>query len=226
MYKTNKRNIFKIILLMITIISLYPLSKADTLPYYINSLRRYGIGYTSVQSPIQLKNAPNGETVVETVNFDFKTGATSCLINKERCSQEEVFAAFSQSKKLAFLTTMDESDSWVFVCFNQSQLPVCGWVEENLNNKFYGWMDFFDTWGKKYGLYLFKDVQKSDKILYAAPVKQTNTTGSLEFPKYISPWLVRGNWVLVKVHDFDNKMKTGWLNFRGNDGKLRVFVKF
>ena len=200
-------------------------ANADVLPYYINSLRRYGIGYTQVQSPLTLRDTPKGD-IIETLNFDYNTGETTCLINKGRCSQDEVFAAFSQSKKLAFLTTMDESDKNVYVCFNQSENPICGWVETNLNNKLYGWIDFFDVWGKKYGLYLFKDIQKGDKLLYSAPVRQINTTGVLEFPKYISPWLVRGNWILVKVHDFNNQMKTGWLNFRGNDGKLRLFVKF
>ena len=220
-----KNNIFKIIFALVLFFGLYSSARADVLPYYINSLRRYGIGYTQVQSPLTMRNAPNGD-IIETLNFDFKTGETTCLINKQRCSQDEVFAVFSQSKKLAFLTALDESQDYSYVCFNQTEMPICGWVEENSSNKFFGWADFFGTWGKKYGLYLFKDVQKTNKFLYSAPVKQTNSTGVLEFPKYISPWLVRGNWVLVKVHDFNNQMKTGWLNYRGNDGKLKVFVKF
>ena len=220
------KNIIKIaILLFITCTNLLISADADVLPYYINSLRRYGIGYTQVQSPVNIRNAPNGD-IIETLNFDFKTGETTCLVNNKRCSQDEVFSVFKQEKKLAFLTTMDEGQNHSYVCFNQTEAPICGWVEENSNNKFYGWVDFFEYWGKKYGIYLFKDVQKTDRFLYSAPVKQTNTTGVLEFPKYIAPWLVRGNWVLVKVHDFNNQMKTGWLNFRGNDGKLRVFVKF
>ena len=63
-------------------------------------------------------------------------------------------------------------------------------------------------------------------MLFGAPVKQTNTIGSLEMPKLIVPWLIRGNWILVKVTDFQNQMKTGWINFRGDDGKLKLFVKF
>ena len=200
---------------------------ADVLPYYINSLRRYGIGYTNVTSPVVLRQTPNKDgRILDSLNFDFSTGETSCIENKTRCSQDEVFAAFSQSKKIALLTALDETEGWSLVCFNQSQNPVCGWVKEDAKNKFYNWSDFFNIYGKKYGLYMFKDVQKVDKILYAAPVKQSNTTGSIELPKMISPWLIRGNWLLVKVHDFNNQVKTGWINFRGNDGKLRLFVKF
>ncbi len=215
----------RIIYLLFIYFNLYQIANADVLPYYVNSLRRYGIGFTQVQSPVNLRATPGGD-ILETLNFDYKTGETTCLVNKTRCTQDEVFAVFKQEKKLAFLTTMDESNNYIYVCFNQSEAPICGWIEENSNNKSYGWVDFFEYWGKKYGLYLFKDVQKTDKFLYSAPVKQTNSTGVLEFPKYIAPWLVRGNWILVKVHDFNNQMKTGWLNYRGNDGKLRAFVKF
>ena len=48
---------------------------------------------------------------------------------------------------------------------------------------------------------------------------------AIEMPKYISPWLVRGNWVLVKVHDFNNQFKTGWFEYRGSNGKLKMFIK-
>ena len=220
-----KNSFLKIAVFIVLFLNLYSSVNADVLPYYINSLRRYGIGYTLIQSPVVLRDTPKGN-VVETLHFDFKTGETACLINKERCSQDEVFAVFSQSKQLAFLTTLDESENNVFVCFNQSERPICGWVEENFSNKFYGWKDFLEHWGKKYGLYMLKDIQKNDKILYSAPVKQSNSTGILEFPKYISPWLVRGNWVLVKVNDFNGQLKTGWLNYRGDNGKLKLFVRF
>ena len=123
------------------------------------------------------------------------------------------------------MTTLDYTDGWSLVCFNQAELPVCGWAEEQ-KAKYYTLAEFFDTFGKKYGVYLFKDLQKSDKILYGAAAKQSNSLGSIEMPKAISPWLIRGNWMLVKVHDFNNQFKTGWLNYRGTDGKLKLFVKF
>ena len=198
---------------------------ADVMPYYVNSLRRYGIGYTKIQSPVVMRREPKLEgEVLETLNFDYKNNS-SCLINKDRCTIDEIFAAYSRDKKIALLTTLDSTDGWNLVCFNQTEFPVCGWVEEE-KNKFYNWSEFFEYFGKKYGLYLFKDLQKSDKIIYGAPIKQTNSLGSIEMPKLITPWLVRGNWILVKVNDFNNEQKTGWINFRGNDGKLKLFVKF
>ena len=214
-----------IIVLTILFLNLVLGAYADVMPYYINSLRRYGVGFTNVFSPLVMRREPktDGE-ILETLNFDYKGNAT-CSINKEKCDIDEIFAVYSESKKTAFMTTIDSTDGWNMVCFNQNQMPVCGWVEEN-PNKYYTTGEFFTIFGKKYGVFLFKDLQKNDKILYGAPLRQTNAIGSFEMPRMITPWLVRGNWLLVKVYDFNNQQKTGWINFRGDDGKLKLFVKF
>lgn len=222
-----KRNI----LILFIFLSLFNSALAEVMPYYMNSLRRYGIGFTRVSSPLVLKKTPSNDgEIIDTFHFDYK-GQVSCSVNREKCSNiDEIFAAYSENRKIAFLTTIDEAENWSMVCFNQSNAPMCGWVEEKtkegLTNKYYTWLEFFDTFGKKYGVYLFKDLQKSDKVLYAAPIQQTNTTGSIELAKAITPWLIKGNWMLVKVVDFDNKQKTGWINYRNNQGKLKLFVKF
>ncbi len=215
----------KIIILFLLLFNFYITANADVTPYYINSLRRYGIGYTEVKSPLVLRQTPDNEgKILETLIFDYNNSA-SCQINKDRCNIDEIFASYSTKRKIALLTALDESGDWSLVCFNQAQNPICGWVDEK-QNKYYNWTDFFGILGKKYGLYLFKDLQKKDKVLYAAPIKETNTTGSIVLPRMITPWLVRGNWVLVKVYDFNNEQKTGWINFRSDDNKLKLFVKF
>lgn len=216
----------KILISFLILINLYLAANADVAPYYINSLRRYGIGYTKVQSPLVMRREPKSDgEILENLTFNFKEEKTYCEKNTQKCDIDEVFAVYSKDKKLAFMTTLDYNEDWNLVCFNQNELPICGWVEEE-QNKYYTLAEFFDTFGKKYGVYLFKDLQKTDKILYGAPVKQTNSIGSIEMAKSISPWLIKGNWMLVKVHDFNNQFKTGWLNYRSDDGKLKLFVKF
>ena len=215
----------KILAIILTFLAIVPVVLADVAPRYINSIRRYGVGFTKVQSPLVMRQEPKADgKVLETLNFDYKNNA-SCEINTNKCGIDEVFAQYSVNKKIAFLSTVDTIQDWNLVCFNQSEMPVCGWVEEK-NNKYYNWIDFFEEFGKKYGVYLYKDLQKSDKIIYAAPLTETNSTGSIEMPRHISPWLIRGNWMLVKVVEFNNQSKTGWVRFRGNDGKLRMFVNF
>ena len=218
-------NKIKKAVIILILIGFLPVFGAEVLPYYINSLKRVAIGFTNVQSPLVLRKTPqeDGE-ILETVNFDFEKNV-SCLVNKQRCSLEEVFSAYSTEKKIALLTTVDETQGWSLVCFNQSEKPVCGWAEEK-KNKYYNWTDFFNIYGRKYGVYLFKDLQKTDKILYSAPLKQTNSVGTIDMPRKIDPWLIRGNWILVKVYDFNNQLKTGWINFRFDNGKLKLFVNF
>lgn len=197
----------------------------EVMPYYINSIKRTGIGFTAVTSPLVMRQEPNDDAkILETLNFDYKN-EPACLINKQRCAMDDIFAAYKQERKLAFLSTIDETQGWSLVCFNQTEKPICGWVKED-RNKYYTWPEFFNYYGKKYGLYFLKDVQKTDRILYSAPVKQINSTGSVEMAKHIAPWLVQGNWVLVKVLDFGNTAKTGWLNYRDNGGKIKLFVRF
>ena len=45
----------KIIISFLIFFNLYLTANADVMPYYINSLRRYGIGYTKVQSPLIMR---------------------------------------------------------------------------------------------------------------------------------------------------------------------------
>ena len=75
--------------------------KADILPYYSHSLRRYGIGFTSVVSPLVMYQTPSEEgKILETLNFDYKGNAT-CSINPNKCVIDEIFATYSQDKKIA-----------------------------------------------------------------------------------------------------------------------------
>lgn len=210
--------------ILIILILLISYANADILPRYVNSIRNYGIGFTKVQSPLVIKNAPQKDASnLEIITFDYKNNV-SCAINKNDCSLEKIFSIYSTEKKVAFMTTTDETLGYNLICYNDNK-PLCGWVENN-NNIFYNWNMFFNVLGRKQGLYAFNDITKNDKIIYASPDKNSNSIGSLEMPKYISPWLVQGNWILVKIYEYDSKIKTGWLNFRGEDGKLRLFVKF
>ena len=136
----------KICVLLFIIVSLAQIALAEVMPYYINSLRRYGIGFTSAVSPLVLRKLPNDNAdIIETINFDVKTQETSCLINNTNCSTEQVFSAFSPKNKIALLTALDESENWSFVCFNQNERPTCGWAKEDAN-KFYNWTDFFNIY--------------------------------------------------------------------------------
>ena len=95
----------KIILLFFIFFNLYLIANADVKPYYINSLRRYGIGYTKVQSPlIMRREAKNDGEILEILNFNYKEEKTICEKNTNKCEIDEVFASYSKNKKIAFMT--------------------------------------------------------------------------------------------------------------------------
>ena len=196
----------------------------DIVPRYVESIKHKGIGFVEVKSPLIIRIEPDENSeLLERVDFDYNDNI-HCMKNKN-CSMSDIFVSYSKERKIAFLTALDEQGDWNQVCFNSKTKPLCGWVDSD-DDVFYSLGEFYNDLGRKYGLYLFKDVDKADKILYSAPTKQTNSTGTIEMPRAIFPWLIRGNWLLVKVSDFDNKQKTGWINFRDDLGTLKLFVKF
>ena len=196
---------------------------ADVIPYYFSSIKNSPMGFVFVKSPVIMRNLPQKEAnVVEMVNFDFQNNV-SCFKNNE-CKIEEVFTTYLSDKKTAIMTAVDESQGYSLVCFNQKN-GFCGWVSEE-ENKFYTLNEFINIYGKKNGLYILKDLSKSEKVLYASNSIQTNSTGEIKLAHSIIPWLIRGNWILVKVVDLGYEKKTGWFNYRDENGKLKLFVKF
>ena len=198
-------------------------SFADVMPYYVDSLNNNLIGFCKVESPLNIRQEPSeNSAITETLDFDYNN---SLQCSSGTCSFEKVFSVYSKKNKVAMLSTVDETEGWAKVCYNEIN-PFCGWIKEDDNNKFYNWRDFYGVLGKKYGLYPFKNIEKKDKILYSSNKYDSNSTGKMLLPKIIFPWLVSGNWILVKAHDYDNSIKTGWINFRDENGKLKYFVKF
>ena len=57
------------------------MANADVMPYYVNSLRRYGIGYTEVKSPLVMKrDIKEDSETLEVLSFNFKEEITTCEI--------------------------------------------------------------------------------------------------------------------------------------------------
>ena len=80
------------------------------------------------------------------------------------------------------------------------------------------------SYGKKHGIYVFKDVKKDQRVLYAASYEGAQIVDSFEMAKFITPWFVSGNCVMVKLIHWDNTQKTGFLRWRDLNGKLWLFV--
>ena len=89
------------------------------------------------------------------------------------------------------------------------------------------WLNFFNTYARKNGLYFLADVENVDKIVYTEPsVNAYVSRDSFYNIVGIEFKLIRGNWMLVKIIDMDKTEAIGWLKWRNEDNKILVFPKF
>ncbi|MBR1976710.1 hypothetical protein IKA15_00350 [bacterium] len=183
--------------------------------------KHWGIGVVQVPGEILVHREPN---VFSEIIFEIKTEGNKILCDSKEC-ENSPFVAFYPEKKYAFLVAEDEQEGWAQVYCNQPDSSF-GWVKLNEDTIFYTWAKFLNLFGRRHGLYLFKDVKKKDKILFAQPFSGSQSVDKFEYPKHISPWYVSGNFVMVKLLNYDNVQKTGWLRWRTDNGELMLFPDF
>lgn len=212
----------KIILTIIFLLTFILKSNADVMPRYLTSVNHWGIGIASTSNNIKIFEKDNSSSkIIQEISWN-NIGELKCK-NNYRCEQKETFLAFSLENNTALFSVEDENDSWIYICYDQRH-KLFGWIKKDENTKYYNWSDFLITFGKKYGMYLFSDVPKNTKRLYAAPNIESGCVDSFILANKITPWLVRGNWVLAKVENYDGSTKTGWLHYRTDSGRLMGFV--
>ena len=73
---------------------------------------------------------------------------------------------------------------------------------------------------------MFADVRKDERLLRLAPDEDSEVSYEFIYPKYIRLQLIKGNWALIKVVDYDNEQKVGWFKWRNPDGTLNLFPEF
>ena len=142
--------------------------------------------------------------------------------NLKQYSEDEVFLAYVPKNNYAFLSVLDETDdNWYQVCFNQ-KTGETGWIKQDENAKFYSWPEFMIKFGKDKGAYIFKDVKSRN--LYARPDDTSPVIDSWKWEKNVQPYFVNGNWLIVKILDYNNQLKTGYIRWRETDGRLLIFA--
>ncbi len=138
----------------------------------------------------------------------------------------DIFILYSPKENMVFLSVEDEDDDWINVCFDQKNLKF-GWVKKENGKhgaKFYSYKDLFFEFGKKHGIYTFRNLPADFKTLHSSPSIESNVVDEFDYPKFITPWLIQGNWMLVKVVTMDNETKTGWFHWRSDNGRLYGFI--
>ena len=187
---------------------------ADTMPFYVDSIPKSVIGMYQTGENITIFSHPEANSkVVKKIDFSY---------NPETMP-DNVFAVLINEKKLGFLDVLDiGDDGWVEVIYDRAT-GAKGWVLTEDRLQFLPWLNFYNMYGRKYGLRFMKDSPDELEILKAKSEDLSQTVSTLRYVKQIRVTAIRGNWALVSVVDLDKTPKMGYLRWRGDDGTIYAF---
>lgn len=134
---------------------------------------------------------------------------------------EKFFNVFIEKKALALVGVVDYTDDWVEIVYDNSKGST-GWIKRDDPYKFMTWFNFYNSYGKKYGLTLLSGAPEFCKDIKATTEDSGKTISTMNYPKKINLNVIRGNWALVSVLDLDQTPKTGYVRWRSDDG-VRYF---
>lgn len=187
---------------------------ADVMPFYVNSIPKDAIGMYQTGENITILSEPEANSkTIKTFEFSYKP----------ETMPDGMFAVLLNEKKLGFLYVSDiGDDGWVEVIYDR-HTGASGWVLTEDRFQFLPWLTFYNMYGRKYGLRLFKDTPDEIEVLHAKSEDLSQNIGKLNFVKQIKLTAIRGNWALVSVFDIDKTPKTGYLRWRSNEGVIYAF---
>jgi len=203
----------KKILLTILMLLILPVF-ADTLPYYSKAVPKSAIGIFQTGDQLTIYSHPDSNShVVKTFDFSYQP----------ENMPDGMFAVLINERKLGMLYVTDiGDDNWVEVMYDK-QTGATGWVTTEDKFQFLPWINFYNMYGRKYGLRLFKDAPDSVDILHAKSEDLSQSVAKLNYVKQIKLTRLSGNWALVSVLDLDKVPKMGFMRWRGDDGKIYAF---
>lgn len=187
---------------------------ADTMPFYLESIPKNMLGLYQTDKELTLYSHPDSNSdVIKKMSFSY---------NPETMP-DSVFAVLINEKKLGFLYVSDISDEgWVQVVYDK-RVGAKGWVQTVDRMQFLPWLNFYNLYGRKYGLRILKDAPNDIEVLKAKSEDLSQTVSKLNYVKQIKLTVIRGNWALVSAFDLDKTPKTGYLRWRGDDGTIYAF---
>lgn len=187
---------------------------ADVMPFYVNTIPKDAIGMYQTGDNITIYSEPEANSkAIKSFNFSYKA----------ETMPDGIFALLLNEKKLGFLYVSDiGDDGWVEVIYDK-YTGARGWVLTEDRFQFLPWLSFYNMYGRKYGLRLFKDAPDEIEVLRSKSEETSQNVAKLNYVKQIKLTAVRGNWALVSVFDIDKTPKTGYMRWRSDDGVIYAF---
>ena len=187
---------------------------ADVMPFYVNTIPKDAIGMYQTGDNITIYSEPEANSkTIKSFNFSYKA----------ETMPDGIFALLLNEKKLGFLYVSDiGDDGWVEVIYDKFT-GARGWVLTEDRFQFLPWLSFYNMYGRKYGLRLFKDAPDEIEVLRSKSEETSQNVAKLNYVKQIKLTAVRGNWALVSVFDIDKTPKTGYMRWRSDEGVIYAF---
>jgi len=187
---------------------------ADTLPYYTNAIPKEAIGVYQTSDKLTIYSSPEANSRI-LKEFEFSYNPESM--------PDGLFAVLLNERKLGLLYVTDiGDDNWVEVIYDK-RTGAKGWVTAEDKFQFLPWINFYNTYGRKYGLRLLKDIPESVSILHSKSEDLAQNVAKLNYVKQIKLTKLSGNWALVSAFDIDRTPKAGFMRWRSNDGVIYAF---
>jgi len=187
---------------------------ADTMPFYMNSVPKSAIGLYQTDENLVLRTNPDSNAPL-IKQYEFSYEPESMPVN--------MFAVLLNEKKLGFLFVTDiDEDGWVEVVYDK-QMGAKGWVQTQDKMQFLPWINFYNLYGRKYGLAVLKDAPKEIYTLHSQCEDNSQSISKINFVRKIKLVKISGNWALVTVIDIDKTPKSGWIKWRNSDGTIYAF---
>lgn len=189
----------------------------DVIPTYVSMIFTNTLGVYQASNQITLYKEPRDNAPLI---YDIRWNNDN--IFPKSVNFEDLFVVYIPSKNLGLLAVSDETEDWVEVIYNNVS-GSRGWMKKDDPYKFMTWINFYNMYGKKYGLTLLKGAPKEIKDLHCSPEDKTQVVGRLNMPEKINLSVIRGNWALVSVYDLDRIPKTGYIRWRADNGTKYLF---
>lgn len=190
---------------------------ANIFPVNVNDIPQKTMGVYQTDEIITVYEKPdNTSTIVYNRTVDY-----AALVGVKR---DSFFAVLIPKKNLgyAYATNISDDEEWIEIIYNKDK-NLKGWVRKNDDFQFLPWGNFYNLYGRKYGLIKLKNQQIELNGIFSQPDESGQVLGTLSRPKFIHLTSLEGNWMLISVLDLSGQTTTGYLQWRTNDGKFLLF---
>lgn len=188
----------------------------DIIPVRPNVTQTTTIGMYQVGDDVKIYKEPNEDSQIL-----YRVRWNNDEFFPSEIGFDNFFTVFLPKKNLALVSVTDFNDDWVEIIYNNSTAQT-GWIKKDDPYKFMTWINFYNTYGKKYGLVLLKSAPEACKDIKAQTEDLAKTISTMNYPQKINLNVIRGNWALVSVFDLDKTPKTGYVRWRSDNG-VRYF---